>query len=237
MEEKGTYGWSTASTLKPDGTYTVDNNNVDTHMMKNVEWGAVAYLSKSVYGKNTIEVYPNNSQTFETGCAANSATQGSSTTCLNTYESTNGLQASTTGTIYGVYDMSGGAWERVAAFVNNGNVNLNGQGLSIINALGKYKDIYDKNTIDDNANNYILSINKKGDGIYETSSDTIASNLGWFSDYSIMPNVSVPWFVRGGYFSNGFIAGSFAFYHSSGSDVYHYDVGGFRPVLLVEKGL
>ena len=30
------------------------------------------------------------------------------------YTSTQGVKASTTGTVYGVYDMSGGAWEYVA---------------------------------------------------------------------------------------------------------------------------
>lgn len=32
-------------------SYLSDNTNVDSHMMKSSEWGAVAYLSQSIYGK------------------------------------------------------------------------------------------------------------------------------------------------------------------------------------------
>ena len=41
-------------------------SNVDAHMMKNSEWGAVAYLSHSRYGVNR-EVYINNSSGYYTG--------------------------------------------------------------------------------------------------------------------------------------------------------------------------
>ena len=33
------------------GEISNDNNNIDTHMIKNMEWGAIAYLSYSNYGK------------------------------------------------------------------------------------------------------------------------------------------------------------------------------------------
>lgn len=39
METKNVYGWGVASGLTPSGTFTNDNNNLDIHMMKNVEWG------------------------------------------------------------------------------------------------------------------------------------------------------------------------------------------------------
>ena len=41
--------------------------------MKNDEWGAVAYLSKSKYGKENEEVWINNSSSYITGSAGNSA--------------------------------------------------------------------------------------------------------------------------------------------------------------------
>ena len=41
------------------------------------------------------------------------------------YNTTNGQMASTTGNTTGVYDMNGGAWERVAGYLDNGNNNLN----------------------------------------------------------------------------------------------------------------
>jgi prepilin-type N-terminal cleavage/methylation domain-containing protein len=54
MEKSNLYGWDLAEgKLQDDGTFPTDNNNVDTHMMKNTEWGAVAYLSQSKYGKNS----------------------------------------------------------------------------------------------------------------------------------------------------------------------------------------
>ena len=129
--------------------------------------------------------------------------------------------------------MSGSAWERVSAYVDNGNGNLNTYGLSIINANNKYKDIYQKNTADDNANNYLLAVNKKGDAIYETSSNGIATNLGWFGDYTNMPNTGGPWFVRGGTWSYAAGAGLFNFNSSGGNPL---SSANFRVVILVESG-
>ena len=40
------------------------------------------------------------------------------------YSTGNGILASTTGNITGIYDMNGGAWERVAAYLDNSNTNL-----------------------------------------------------------------------------------------------------------------
>ena len=79
-------------------------------MMKNDEWGAVAYLSKSKYGKQNEEVDINSDSSYYTGGGSG-----------NAYVTNVGQ--STTGTVHGVYDMSGGAWEYVAAYVNNGNSN------------------------------------------------------------------------------------------------------------------
>ena len=164
---------------------------------------------------------------------SNSATQGGNDGCLNTYESTNGVKASTTGNIYGIYDLSGSAWERVSAYVDNGHSNLVGQGSSIIKAINKYKDIYAKGITDDTPNNYSLAINKKGDAVYETSNNTYGS-YSWFNDYSYMPTTGSPWFDRGGAWSNGGGAGAFYFNRSGGGLNSYY---GFRPVLVVNAGL
>jgi prepilin-type N-terminal cleavage/methylation domain-containing protein len=234
MEASSVYGWTIASGLQADGTYTTNTNNIDIHLMKNTEWGTVAYLSKSNYGQGTNEIYINNNQNYITGCAANSATEGGYNGCRNTYESTGGVKTSTTGNIYGIYDLSGSAWERVSAYVDNANGNLNTYGSSIINAVSKYKNVYQKNTTDDNANNYLLTVNFKGDAVYETSSNGIATQLGWFSDYTNMPYTSAPWFVRGGGWNDGSYAGAFGFdyaYGDPGSAI------GFRPVLAVSAGL
>ena len=96
---------------------------LDSHMMKNTEWGAVAYLQHSKYGSmQSIRI--NNNENYITGYAAvNEPTCGYTNTNLecNRYgtieditkpwNTSIGYLASTTGNISGVYDMSGGAWE------------------------------------------------------------------------------------------------------------------------------
>jgi hypothetical protein len=155
-------------------------------------------------------------------------------TCQNLYNTTNGVKASTTGTIYGVYDIVGGSWEYVAAYVDNGNSNLSNNGSAIINADPKYKDIYTKNTTDDSANNYTLAINHKGDAIYETSNN-IDGGYSWFGDYGWMPNTDKPWLTRGAYFGYTQAAGAFTF--SLTSALYSKNLYTFRPILMVKKGL
>ncbi len=129
--------------------------------------------------------------------------------------------------------MSGGAWERVSAYVNNAHTNLTTYGPQIISADSKYKDIYAMGATDTQANNYALTVNFKGDAVWETSSN-INGSFSWFGDYSYMPNTNVPWFIRGGNYWNGSFAGAFGFYYTSGGP---YNDSGFRPVLLVKAGL
>ena len=83
---------------------------VDPHMMKNSEWGAVAYLSQNAtYGKGE-EVWINNNTSFITGRAGDSVSEAyNENTGEHAYDTTNGQQSSSTGNITGVYDISGGA--------------------------------------------------------------------------------------------------------------------------------
>ena len=219
METNSRYGWGTSGT------------GIDTHLMKNIEWGAAAYLSKSSYGKNA-EIWINPANTYTTGCAGDSVSSASTTGCLRTYDTANGQQASTTGNIYGIYDMSGGAWEYTAGYVNNGNASLTTYGSSIINADIKYKDVYTVTT-DSQTNNYTNAINKKGDAVYETSS-TYSGSTSWYSDYSYMPYSSAPGFLRGGYYYHTTRAGAFYFVSFIG---YDDSSVGFRVVVAVEDGL
>ena len=110
-------------------TYGFDENNGDLHMMKNDEWGAVAYLSQSRYGKYgnseytgaNKEVYINNDSNYITGHSGGSPSASSSAISYVYNDMTNlesgkgqaGPGASTTGNITGIYDMSGGAYEYV----------------------------------------------------------------------------------------------------------------------------
>ena len=191
------------------------NKTLNSHMMKNDEWGAVAYLSKSKYGKNA-EVTINDSSSYYTG-------RGSG----NAYVTNVGQ--STTGTVHGVYDMSGGAWEYVAAYVNNGNSNLTSYGSSLVNGDAKTKNVYSKGSSDSRDNNYSANSGKYGDAVYETSANGNSSSSSWYGDYSYFPNTGYPFFVRGGGCNGGTSAGVFYFDDSFGNSYSH---NSFRPVLV-----
>ena len=204
------------------------NKTLNSHMMKNDEWGAVAYLSKSKYGKQNEEVWINNSGSYITGSAGNSASAGSNTGTTNDYTSTQGVKASTTGNVYGVYDMSGGAWEYVAGYVNNGHGNLTNYGSSLVNGDAKTKNVYSKASSDSYENNYNANSSKYGDAVYETSASG-SSSTSWYGDYSIFPNTSYPFFYRGGVYDDGASAGVFCFSSNVGSGSSY---NSFRPVLV-----
>ena len=191
------------------------NKTLNSHMMKNDEWGAVAYLSKSKYGKNA-EVDINSDSSYYTGGGSG-----------NAYVTNVGQ--STTGTVHGVYDMSGGAWEYVAAYVNNGNSNLTNYGSSLVNGDAKTKNVYNKASSDNNTNNYNANSGKYGDAVYETSANGNSSSSSWYGDYSYFPYTSNPFFKRGGNYNNGTLAGVFCFFYYNGNS---YSSNSFRPVLV-----
>ena len=191
------------------------NKTLNSHMMKNDEWGAVAYLSKSKYGKNA-EVTINDNSSYYTGGGSG-----------NAYVTNVGQ--STTGTVHGVYDMSGGAWEYVAAYVNNGNSNLTNYGSSLVNGDAKTKNVYNKASSDNNTNNYNANSGKYGDAVYETSANGNSSSSSWYGDYSYFPSTSYPFFKRGGGYNGGTDAGVFYFSDSNGSSNGSIS---FRPVLV-----
>jgi hypothetical protein len=95
----------------------------DSHMMKNTEWGSVAYLQHSKYGSmNSVRI--NNNENYVTGYAATKEPTcgytdldeecnryGATEDITKPYNTEVGYLASTTGNISGIYDMSGGAHE------------------------------------------------------------------------------------------------------------------------------
>ena len=205
------------------------NSTLNSHMMKNDEWGAVAYLSKSKYGKETEEVWINNSSSYITGSSGNSASASQNTGTTTDYTSTQGVKASTTGNVYGVYDMSGGAWEYVAAYVNNGNSSLTGYGNSLYTSTdSKTKNVYAKGSSDNNSSNYSANAGVYGDAVYETSASGSGST-SWYGDCSYFPGSSYPFFYRGGGYSDGSSAGVFYFGWDVGFSHSNYS---FRPVLV-----
>ncbi len=227
---------------KPDNSLSGENNtentNIDSHMMKNTEWGAVAYLSMSVYGKNG-EVwnnpYYNNASNYSpiTGlCSNESNGKNNETTDITKtckYNEVGGGNASTTGNVYGVYDMAGGAWEYVAGYLSEKTAGTNYTTLA--SADSKYKDVY-AGTLEDRNANYKKNIKKYGDAIYETSSSGNSTTGSWYFSRSYFPKSSNPVFRRGGHVSTGSPAGMFEFGSYTGG------VGtdnSFRPVVLIDK--
>ena len=201
--------------LNYDST-TLENANLNSHMMKNDEWGAVAYLSRSKYGTNK-EVTINDNSSYYTGGGSG-----------NAYATTNTAQ-STTGNVYGVYDMSGGAWEYVAAYVDNGNGNLTNYGASLVNSSdSKTKNVYAKGSSDSYENNYQQNKGVYGDAVYETSTSG-SGTTSWYSDFSSFPYSGYPFFARGGYCHSGSNAGVFHFDSNDGDG--NVDAS-FRPVLV-----
>ena len=218
-----------------------DDTAIDPHMMKNSEWGAVAYLSQNtVYGKGE-EVWINNSSSYITGSAGNSVSASTEIGTTNDYTSTQGQEASTTGNITGVYDMSGGAWEYVAAYVNNSYVQsgqeLYTYGQSLIDSVNagntKYADVYSVGSSDSYSNNYAVSNPENGhygDAIYETSNVGTGMN-SWYNEYSYFPDTSFPFFDRGGYYNCESDAGMFCF--DSGNSISYMQDASFRVVVPV----
>ena len=215
MVQPGVSSWRS---ITVDSIYTNClnyNKTLNSHMMKNDEWGAVAYLSRSKYGKND-EVTINSNSSYYTGGGSG-----------NAYATTNTAQ-STTGNVYGVYDMSGGAWEYVAAYVNNGNGNLTNYGSSLVNGDPKTKNVYTKASTDSYENNYQQNKGVYGDAVYETSTSG-SGTTSWYGDYSNFPFTSYPFFYRGGSCNSGSSAGVFYFYYGNGNG---HSSRSFRPVLV-----
>ena len=150
------------------GVKNTYNLTTDSHMMKNTEWGAVAYLAESKYGRNGTEIGMN-STNQTTG-------QGNYVAYAN---------QSTTGNVYGIYDMNGTSWEHVAGVLDSKLSNGSYYNFTGINS--KYYNAYVS---------YNESKKIKGDGIYETS--TTGSGLtSWHQDYSNFVDLSNPVFGRG----------------------------------------
>ena len=219
---------------------SLENTSLDSHMMKNTEWGACAYLSRSVYGING-EVwnnpYYNNTTNYSpiTGlCGNETKGKDNATTIMSNtvkYNEIGGGNASTTGNVYGIYDMAGGAWEYVAGIYkgttsdNLGN-DTNRSNLWDSNNL-KYVDQYTETT--GSQSTYYGNTNKYGDAVYETSSSGNSLTGSWDSSYSDFPGSSLPVFLRGGHASSGSFAGVFAFSNHTGAA---FTNNSFRPVVL-----
>ncbi len=174
-------------------------SNADSHMLKNIEWGAVAYLKQSKYGLGTTDIAVNPG--YYTGGGTGDA-----------YKTK--VAQSTTGNIYGVYDMSGGAWEYVMGNMKNSSNAFYSSSAGFTTAPdAKYYDSYKY----DSSSNKTHERGKLGDATKETLATFGNTSGGWYSDYADFPYSSNSWFLRGGYYGNGASAGVFSFGTYSGN--------------------
>ena len=190
--------YASRSMEQPNNSFGFVSSEVDTHMSKNNEWGAVAYLTQSIYGRCTsstscTEIGINNNDSYITGYGAPAGSNSSVTN--GTYNTSLGKDASTTNNIYGIYDMSGGVFEYVMGVYNK---TISGSGfISLPDA--KYYNLYAETS-------YI------GHALTETQN--------WYSDDATFIDARIPWFRRGGAWSDSSYAGVFYFSHDSGNASY-----------------
>ncbi len=208
-------------TFSGNDTYGL-TGTTDTHMIKNTEWGAVAYLSQSKYGKNgnnnyvgtDKEIYKNDANpTLAGGSYITGRSRGmidSNTTSFGSYSyngktcntevlectgSKNilkGTGASTTGTIYGIYDMVGGT----LSYVMGNYEGETDRYFSISPPNKKYWDKYTGTSGSDITKGKAI----KGDATYET--------MNWYSDSILLIDSESPWFLRGLSLNNAGIFGT-----------------------------
>ena len=245
--------YSISRALTDDGNvYGLDKKMTDSYLMKNSEWGAVAYLGQSKYGLdgkniriNNLNVEDDNNFVYAmTGYSAKNDDDENTKEIKNVWKwnEEDGTVASSTGNVYGIYDLSGGVWERTASIINNGNDNLNKYGKSLMNALNNgdssaYVTVYPKGEnegegLEDAGKNNYEKSNIYGDAIRETSIAGVGQT-SWYNDLSCFVGSYNPLFVRGGYCWDNKKAGLFAFYRFQGGCGSFYSTG-FRSVLVVQ---
>ena len=246
----------TATTSSQTGEITNDNNNIDIHMQKNMEWGAATYLAYSKYGKygNSLytgiykRVYKNNwyqnasgLYIYKTGYSGYSYNASSSTTNTTSYNDLTdlgsgkgykGAGASTTGTVYGIYDMNGGAWD----YTMGNEVNTSGAFYSssagfTTNPLSKYYDKYSYNT--SNYSKESISRGHLGDATREMTKKYINGTGGsWEDSFRHFPYSNYSWFGYGGDSLSTYGYGITLSYYANGNG---YNTNSSRPVLVVSR--
>ena len=136
-------------------------NQSDSHMMKNIEWGAVAYLKQSNYGLGITDITINNNSSYYAG--------GGTGTSYKT-----NIGQSTSGNITGVYDMSGGAWEYV---MGNYNKQAGSSGLNVSGVPAEHIDIYSGNNV---SASHLGDATGETAGWYSDFASFVYSSNPWF---------------------------------------------------------
>jgi hypothetical protein len=229
-------------------------------MFSNSDWGATSYLSNSVYGSGAAEVYINNcyitsptsNYNGRTGWGGATASASVTAACVpgandaGAYHTAQGQKASTTATVYGIYDMSGGNYEYVLGNYNKTSSTSYWPAANFTNYT-KYYDAY--MTADgfssttgagpawsSSTNYYLFNLDVcnfslcGGQANYETTVyQSVSSYLqSWGSDDSYFVYSSEPWFLRGAASNGTTYAGLFSSSRTNGGANYYF---GCRPSL------
>ena len=168
----------------------VNNEKLDSHLIKNSEWGAVTYLSNSIYGLNGKNICVNSNKLTGGGAEWNT---------LN-------VAQSTTGNVTGVYDIAGCSWERTSSYVATGDKILEENGIDLKGSCfasteknpssTKYVTVYNAGK-DKTPEALYFANNKKGDAIRETSNGFEKFN-SWYGGASEFSYGQKSFFKRGG---------------------------------------
>jgi hypothetical protein len=205
-------------------------SNIETHMLKNDEWGAIAYLTQSTYGKYGNSnftgaykaVYINNAYygvggsyyyyttgrsngtypggsgsasaqygTYEyNNCPASSYTHVSCTESVRNANATKGTGASSTGNIYGIYDLVGGDMENT---MGNYQGTAESSGFTTFPSQ-KYWNKYTSITRGSECNGSPCY----GHAMSEISSSNAGGNYAWYNNYYYLPSTDYgKWIYRG----------------------------------------
>lgn len=240
--------------------YGFKEKETDSHLMKSSEWGAIVYLAKSKYGLENRDILINNMTLNSdsttpyayavTGCSGDSADSDEVGTTIEkikkkqqagiyTWTQLKGTGASTTGTIYGIYDTSGGLFERNAGRIEDINSDfLKQTGTALIeetanNKSTKYVTVYKKNEENSQseeekiASNYNVN-NKYGDALKEISNVGVGQTA-WNDDWFKYLFSDKAYILHGATYEYGKNAGIMAMACSDGNSFYS---NGFRAVLV-----
>ncbi len=229
-------------------------SKVDSHLAKNSEWGAVAYLgwyacgttrttTDSVKVKDALYT-----TTAFTGYGGASKTNGVEYKDFNdllkgngyNWTSPEGMTTSTTKNLTGVYDMQGGLLEYTAGVLSDhtGPELSSSRMVSHMEKPSKYVTIYAlsdregsvQNFADKGYRNWVLNnnVNRLGEGIWETSN---AHGESWSMNggRSRFISSNLPYTTRGGYYDDTQLFGMTDYYSGDGLSSKGF---GFRAVLV-----
>lgn len=210
--KKGVTTWRNISildawqeTLKMNATGNMYGLKTDSTpgLISNAEWDATCYLARSVYGKNE-KIGNNTNSNMLTGVGGN--------------------ETSTTGNVYGIYDLAGGTWEYVLGYLSSATSNTYVASFDSINS--GYKTVYQGNSTDAQTNynaNHLTTV-------WEYSSQG-TGNGSWDGMESNFLTTIAPFFIRGGIYNSNNNGGELAYRAETGDA----DPGiTFRPSIIVK---